>query len=242
MQRTSAPNIAGAPVPQHARGYWTGRLSVIREGAESFLERERAQLPPWIAVGFGTGIASWFGLGSANQWVAFLCLAVGLAVAGFGLGHGRFERALGWFALSAAVGFVFIWVRADWVAAPRLERPQVVSFEGQVERVETLAARDSVRLTLATDGEALPPRVRVNIPEESAKAGIAEGAIVRLRARLMPPPPMALPGSHDFARDFWFRGIGAVGQELVDLGLEAEHVFGADILAVLAAAAGGVPE
>ena len=76
-----------------------------------------------------------------------------------------------------------------------------------------------MRLTLATDGEALPPRVRVNIPEESAKAGIAEGAIVRLRARLMPPPPMALPGSHDFARDFWFRGIGASGRSIGEIEL-----------------------
>ena len=217
MQRTSAPNIAGAPVPQRARSYWTGRLSAIHEGVESFLERERAQLPPWIAVGFGAGIAAWFGLGGEWQWAAFLCLVSGLAVAGFALGNGRLPRALGWFALSAALGCALIWVRADWVAAPRLERPQVVTFDAGVERVETLAARDSVRLTLAPTGGSLPPLVRVNIPEESAKPGLSEGAIVRLRARLMPPPPMALPGSHDYARDFWFRGIGASGRAIGEI-------------------------
>jgi len=37
---------------------------------------------------------------------------------------------------------------------------------------------------------------------------------VQLRARLAPPPPMALPGTYDFARDAWFRGIGAVGKSL----------------------------
>ncbi len=38
--------------------------------------------------------------------------------------------------------------------------------------------------------------------------------MVRLRARLQPPPPMALPGSHDFARDAWFQGIGGVGRAI----------------------------
>ena len=33
-------------------------------------------------------------------------------------------------------------------------------------------------------------------------------------ARLAPPQPMALPGGYDFARDAWFRGIGAVGRSL----------------------------
>ncbi|HET7709348.1 MAG TPA: ComEC/Rec2 family competence protein [Sphingomicrobium sp.] len=219
MQRTSAPNIAGAPVPQHARGYWKGRLSAIREDIERFLERERAQLPPWIAVGFGTGIATWFGLGRQEEWAAFLCLTTGLAIAGFGMGTGRLERALGWFALAMATGCALIWLRAGWVASPRLERPAVVTFEARVERVETLAARESLRLTLRPTDSALPPRVRVNLPQDQANRGLAQGAVVRLRARLMPPPPMALPGSHDFARDFWFRGIGASGRAIGEIEL-----------------------
>lgn len=217
MQRTSAPNIAGAPVPQRARSYWTERLSAARERAEAFLERERAQLPPWIAVGFGTGISAWFGMGRPEQWAAFLCLTSAIALTCFVLGKGRLERAIGWFSAAAALGCILVWARSEWVAAPRLERPKVVSFDADVERVETLAARDSVRLTLAPAGRELPPRVRVNIPEDSAVPGLAQGATVRLRARLMPPPPMALPGSHDFARDFWFRGIGASGRAIGDI-------------------------
>ncbi len=34
------------------------------------------------------------------------------------------------------------------------------------------------------------------------------------RRGLQPPPPMALPGSHDFARDAWFAGIGGVGRAI----------------------------
>ena len=217
MQRTSAPNIAGAPVLQRARSYWTGRISAAREAIESFLERERAQLPPFIAVGFGTGIAAWFGLGDRAQWTAFLCLACGSAIAGFALGTGRLERAVAWLALSMAAGCALVWLRAEWVSAPRLTHPRVATFQATVEQVEVLAARDSVRLTLKTGGQALPPRVRVNLPQDKAVAGIAPGAVIRLRARLMPPPSMALPGSHDFARDFWFRGIGASGRSIGEI-------------------------
>ena len=214
MQWTSAPNIAGAPLPQRARSYWTGRIGAWREGVERFLERERAQLPPWIAVGFGLGISLWFWLAEPRQWAALLFLSAAVALAAFAFGRRRLERAVAWLALTAALGCALIWARSEWIAAPRLDRPQVVTFEALVEQVETLAARDSVRLTLAPIGASLPPRVRVNIAQDGMKAGLARDARIRLRARLMPPPPMALPGSHDFARDFWFKGIGGSGRAI----------------------------
>ena len=52
------------------------------------------------------------------------------------------------------------------------------------------------RLTLApAGGSGLPPRVRVNLADADAPAGLARGAVVSLRARLMPPPEAALPGA-----------------------------------------------
>jgi competence protein ComEC len=115
---------------------------------------------------------------------------------------------------AAAIGCALAWLRSEQVAAPRLERPKVVAFQGRVEKVETLAARGAIRMVIAPNDSALPPRVRVNIDAEGAPAGIAPGAVVKLRARLAPPPPMALPGSHDFARDAWFKELGAVGRSL----------------------------
>ena len=50
-----------------------------------------------------------------------------------------------------------------------------------------------MRLTLAPQGRTLPPRVRVSLPIEDAPKGISAGALLDLRARLQPPPPMALP-------------------------------------------------
>ena len=214
MQWTSAPNIAGAPLPQRARGYWKARVGATREEVESFLERERGQLPLWLAVGFGAGIAGWFALASPREWAALILLSAGMAVAGFAFDRGRFERSTGWFGLAMALGCGLVWLRSDWVAAPRLERPAVVSFEAEVARTEPLAAKNQVRLTVIPDDSSLPPLIRVSTDADTAPAGLGEGARVRVRARLAPPPPMALPGTHDFARDAWFLGIGAVGKSL----------------------------
>src|SRR5215468_2503944 len=82
MQWTSAPNIGEAPLPQHARGYWKSRISAIGEQVERLLEHERAQLPPWVVVGFGSGVAAWFALGETREWTAVLCLSAALSLTG----------------------------------------------------------------------------------------------------------------------------------------------------------------
>src|SRR5881392_1836969 len=125
MQWTSAPNIGEAPLPQRARSYWKTRFSALHEGLERLLEAERAQLPPWFVVGFGSGIAGWFALDSAVEWRAFLCVAAALGVAGFALQGGRAGRALGWFAFAAVLGCSLVWSRSAWVERPRLEHTLV---------------------------------------------------------------------------------------------------------------------
>ena len=84
-----------APLPQRARGYWKTRISALHEELERLLELERAQLPPWFVIGFGSGIAAWFALDQPLQWAAFLFLAAGLAIAAFTFVSGRSGRALG---------------------------------------------------------------------------------------------------------------------------------------------------
>ena len=214
MQWTSAPNIGEAPLPQRARGYWKAWVFAAREELEKLLEAERAQLPPWFVVGFGTGIAAWFALNTPLEWKAFLCIAAGLCVTGIGLGHGRAGTALAWFSLAALAGCALVWARSAWVAQPRLEHALVADVAGKVGTVDHLAARGTVRLLIAPNDAALPPRVRVTVDEEKFPPGLAAGSIISVRARLAPPPPMALPGTYDFARDAWFARIGAVGKAL----------------------------
>ena len=220
MQWTSAPNIGEAALPQRARGYWKARFSAAAGGLEKLLEEERAQLPPWLVVGLGSGIAAWFALDEPYQWQAFLCLTAALALLGFRFGGGRSGRALGWFALAASLGCLLVWARAEQVAQPRLARPVIADVAGTVEAVDHLAARDTVRLTIRPAGGNLPPLVRLSIDEDKAPAGLAPGALISARARLAPPPPMALPGTYDFARDAWFWGIGGVGKALGPIKVE----------------------
>ena len=225
MDWVSAPNIEDAPLPKGARTPWLSHLDRNRARLESFLEAERGQLPLWAIAAFGAGIALWFALPDPRQWAGLLCVAAAGALFGFTSVGGRAGRALGWFGLAVAAGCALAWGRAERAATPRIERPQIVQFTARVERVETLAARGDVRLTLAPLDGRLPPQVRVSSPlREEGQAGLARGAIIAVRARLTPPPPMPLPGSHDFARDAWFRGDGGVGRALgpVEIKVPAE--------------------
>ena len=214
MQWTSAPNIGEAPLPQRARGYWKERFSAAAEGLEKLLEAERAQLPPWLVVGFGAGIAAWFALDDPRQWQAFLCVAAALALIGFAMGKGRAGQALGVFAFAAILGCALIWSRSTLVAEPRLTHPVVAQLQGKVESVDHLASRQTTRVLLRSTSADLPPKLRLSIDDDKLPSGIAPGAEIATRARLVPPPPMALPGTYDFARDAWFQGLGGVGKPL----------------------------
>ena len=214
MDWTSAPIIEDAPLEPAHRRFLPAWISAVFLRIETFLEGERAQLPLWFAVAFGAGIAAWLWLPGSGQWAAFIALVLAIALTAASAGPSRTSRAMLFGGLAMSVGCALIWWRSEHVAAPRLNRPQVVSFEAEVEKIESRAAKGDLRLTLTPSSGMLPPRVRVSLPETDAPAGLGRGATVRVKARLQPPPPMALPGSHDFARDAWFAGIGGVGRAI----------------------------
>jgi competence protein ComEC len=54
----------------------------------------------------------------------------------------------------------------------------------------------------------------VNIADADVPDGLGQGALIRLRSRLMPPAPPAVPGGYDFAARAYFQGIGATGKAL----------------------------
>lgn len=87
-------------------------------------------------------------------------------------------------------------------------------MEGRIlERIEQ-PADGRTRLVLATreEGSGRAIKVRVNVPLAQDRPEFLEGALVRLRARLMPPAAPMLPGAYDFARTAWFSGIAATGE------------------------------
>jgi len=179
---------------------------------ERWLEAEREQLMLWVPVMLGAGIAAWFVLPDAARWIGFLLGCTGVTLAGAPLG-GRLGRVVPMAALMAAAGCALIWWRADAVTAPVLARPAVTMLQGRVIRVEQMPARELVRLTLVPLERAdLPAKIRVNVAEEDVPPGLGRGAVVEMRARLMPPAPPSVPGAYDFARVAWFGGLGATGK------------------------------
>ncbi len=215
-----------------------GASAVFRQcGAaiERWLEAERAQLPLWLPVALGGGIAAWFLLPDSPRWIGFLLFSGAIALLGLAL-PGRLGRALLLCGLTMAAGCALIWWRAERVAAPVLARPAVVEMTGRVERVDRLPARELVRVTLAPGRVDLPPRVRVNLPIKDAPVGLAPGAVVKLRARLMPPAEASVPGGYDFSRAAWFAGLGATGKAFAPVAVVTPaRTPGADLRASLSA-------
>ncbi|WP_082457982.1 ComEC/Rec2 family competence protein [Sphingomonas sp. Leaf10] len=113
-------------------------------------EAERGQLPLWMPVALGAGIAAWFMLPGPAAWGAVLFAGLAMALGGTVLPWGtRTARAITIAGLLAMLGCALIWWRAERIAAPVLARPVVAAFAARVERVEPLPARELVRLTLA---------------------------------------------------------------------------------------------
>jgi competence protein ComEC len=188
------------------------RLSAI----ETLLEQERTQLPLWVPVFFGLGIALWFVIPTRSGWIALVAIGCALALFGVVIGKGRrLGLALLLAGVLMAAGCGTIWLRSWMVGAPTLLRPAVSTFDARVITVEAKAALDQVRLLLAPDPlSKLPNRVRVSIKADEADPRIVPGVIVHLKARLMPPADASVPGGYDFARNAWFQRLGATGKAL----------------------------
>jgi len=185
-------------------------------GVERWLEAERDQLPLWLPVMLGVGIAAWFGLPDARAWLLFLLASGGIGLVALAAWRGgRVAHLIAWGALTACLGCGLAWMRSHEVAAPVLARPVVTQVTGTILLNEHLPARQAVRLTLALDpAPGLPPRARVSLTEDQATGPLDPGARVSLKARLVPPPTAAVPGAYDFARVAWFQRIGATGKAL----------------------------
>lgn len=185
-------------------------LSWIRRSFAAEADRYFLWTPVFMALGIGTYFSLPF---EPDIWPALMALAAtGLLLWGV---RRRPMMALCAAALFAtAIGFgAAVW-RAERVAAPVLERPLSGTLIGRaisVEKTETgaLLAVIAPQSFSSLAEDKLPAKVRLNI--RIRDAALRPGAVVELRARLMPPPEPVSPRGFDFARQAWFQGLGAVG-------------------------------
>lgn len=211
-----APSMALAARQMPVLHRIIARLRSVFAAGEAWAERERAQLPLWAPVLLIAGIAAWFGLPGPTQWMAWTALWLGIAAGAAALGGaGRLSGAIAWAGLLLAAGCLLPWGKATLVGSPPLARPALVQMEGDVVRIEPLAARGLTRATLRPVARPdLPRLVRVNIADADRPAGLSRGDRIALRVRLMPPAAAAVPGGYDYAPQAYFAGIGATGRAL----------------------------
>lgn len=206
---------------QHSHWRIRGRLSSVGDALDTFLGQSGYDRGPWLAVAFAGGIAAWFVLRTPLEWAGALAaglIAAMLGLAGWREGSSRvhLRLALVSLGLCIAAGVGAVWVKSEMIGAEPIARPGVSTLDGLIlDRIEQ-PAEDRVRLVLATrnaeDGKAI--KVRVNLPIAQDDPQFSEGALVRLKSRLMPPQSPMLPGGYDFARAAWFQGLAATGSVL----------------------------
>jgi competence protein ComEC len=179
------------------------------------VERNQRRLFPCLAICFGLGILLFFQAEGRPALWAPLAAAI---LCGTGAILARNRAAAGPALLAAAAlfaGFTAGVLRVRAVEAPVLTRTVIARVSGHIESIEARlrGARLVVRVIEirgVPDSER-PDRARISVRDAS---GLAPGQFVAGTARLLPPPQPAWPGGYDFARDAWFRGIGAVGSFL----------------------------
>ncbi len=176
-------------------------------------EIEQRRLFAWLAVAFGCGIlVSFLGTQGTPSLLAPLVAAAPLAATTPLLVARPFGLALVLAVIAALLGFAAGAARVRWVDAPILTRTTIGPMIGTIEGLDEqeAGARLIIRLeSFAGLGAAFRP-VRVRVSYRKANA-LKPGDRIAATARLLPPPEAARPGGYDFARDAYFRGIGAVG-------------------------------
>jgi len=169
------------------------------------------RLFPWLAVCFGLGVLLFFQSEKPTLWaplgVSMLCAAAAVR-----LRHNLFALALCVALAAVFTGFAAGVIRTRSIAAPVLPRLVIAPVTGFIEAVEDREQGKRILLRVVSlqgvaDTER-PQRVRVSVRKGEE---LSAGQFVAGTARLLPPPQPAWPGGYDFARDAYYKGIGAVG-------------------------------
>lgn len=210
----AAPGGAGAtgsviaPPGRLARA-WRWLRAAAADAAPA--QAERVFL--WTPVAFGCGAAVYMTARSEPPlWLLAAVALAGVALAIWGGRRGMLTAVVTLMLACGACGALVGGLRTRTVAAPVVTEgggPRLV--EGWVVDVDSPGSAGP-RLVLAPTWiqgvERLPARVRIGVEPERL---YGPGAPIRARALLNPPPGPAAPGTYDFARDGYFRRLGAVG-------------------------------
>jgi competence protein ComEC len=119
------------------------RITFISISAiENALESQRDQLPLLVPVALGTGIICWQFGGNAALPAIVCGAAAATCFAAYSGVQYRIARMMLWAALLFCAGFLAISVKSGLTANDALKRPEILTFNGYVESVEDVSARE----------------------------------------------------------------------------------------------------
>lgn len=200
-------------------------FSTFQEFLEEFLSGQRENLLVWIPVFLGLGSALYFGLlyePSVPTVCGLLSGLVFLCASMFRLYHREPNSflLLSSFILSAcllcmSIGFGAAKLKTDLVDTIMIDRetrPVMVSAivdhrEEQEGNKGTLLFLSGVKIE-GWDADKTPAKIRITARQ---KNDAAAGDRVEFLAKLTPLSPPVAPQAYDFARHYYFEGIGALG-------------------------------
>ena len=196
-------------------GHWSGAARAIGGGLAARLSAERGRWPLWLPVALACGIGVYFSLGTEPPpWL-------GVALVALSLGGLILSRGAVWLpvicglATAVSLGFLAVQVRTVAVGTEMLaRRAGPVTVAGTVIAVVKREGRYRLvidRPRFSDTWRRIPDmrRIRLSIRGKSPPATV--GAVIRVRAVLLPIPPPVAPGAYDFQRRAFYRGVGATG-------------------------------
>lgn len=188
----------------------------VQRNIEGFLAHRVQERAPWLAVGFGTGIAGWLATGGGVAALALIALCAAVAALAAALVSadraGLLRQSVMAMALMAAAGCTCIALKSALVGVAAVPARETVLITARIIARHDDIAAQAAHLVVATRLEARGHGVlvRLTIPADGADRA-QPGAVIAARARLAPPAAPLVPGMADRARDAWFRGIAAEG-------------------------------
>lgn len=192
-----------------------------RKQIAQWWESERPRRFLALALLFPVGIALYFSLPAEPHWEWMLAMLLCFAAISAGLWRRHRLRLPITALFIVGLGMCWATMHTAWQDHTMLGRaltPRMV--EGTVQDVER--TERGLRLTLDAPTirglapEQTPARIRLGLrlKQDAVPEFPAIGSRVALMAGLLPPMGPAMPHGFDFARYFYFRGIGAVGYGL----------------------------
>jgi len=222
--------LAGSPARPFA--LWPAFLALWEE------ERQARRPFLWLAPLAILGALLYAAADSEPSLIASCAPLVLWSSLAFVFRRGSVVASQSMIALAAiAAGFLFAGLKTQFVAAPILMQSESGKLHAIIEQVDVQVqdARMILRPIMFNGRtDALPERVRVRGPR-----GFHAGDHIIANAHLMPPPEEARPGGYDFARDAFFKSIGAVGslngpietkRDAIDLPLKLRFAISIDNL------------